>query len=338
MNSPALLVDSAPDVQVDDREYIRLLGYPRGHELEDRALELAQWTRTWYAAHGRPWVYARQSEQLTIGSRSIDVDGVSFTSDRLRRMLVQADAHGVVLVAVSAGPEIEREAHRSWLEERPDEYFFLEMFGSAVVEHLTTIDRSASVRMGGRRGDGDPAALQSRVSRVGHRGSAGALLAHRRRRDPGHARGDGFRHADAEEIAARRLRRHATYRTRAAFERARALRELLVREVPVPPRACTRAALPPRREVANRGQQITADAVYGLEHESASTLGVRALVDHDGRRRIDRRTVPLRWDDVQQHGASARVSLSGDARAPRRGVSDSRAGRAAGHPGTTGTS
>ena len=139
MNSPALLVDSAPDVQVDDREYIRLLGYPRGHELEDRALELAQWTRTWYAAHGRPWVYARQSEQLTIGSRSIDVDGVSFTSDRLRRMLVQADAHGVVLVAVSAGPEIEREAHRSWLEERPDEYFFLEMFGSAVVEHLTTI-------------------------------------------------------------------------------------------------------------------------------------------------------------------------------------------------------
>jgi hypothetical protein len=139
MNSPLLLVDSAPDVQVDDREYIRLLGFPRGHELEGRALELAQWTRTWYAAHGRPWVYARQSEQLTIGPRSIDVDGVSFTSDRLRRMLVQADAQGVVLVAVSAGPEIEREAHRCWLEERPDEYFFLEMFGSAVVEHLTTI-------------------------------------------------------------------------------------------------------------------------------------------------------------------------------------------------------
>ncbi len=196
-----------------------------------------QWTRTWYAAHGRPWVYARQSEQLTIGPRSIDVDGVSFTSDRLRRMLVQADAHGVVLVAVSAGPEIEREAHRCWLEERPDEYFFLEMFGSAVVEHLTTMTGARLCAWADARRHGDAAALQSGVSRVGHRGSAGALLAHRRRRDPGHARRDGFRHADAEEIAARRLRRHAAYRTCAALERARALRELLVRDLPVPARA-----------------------------------------------------------------------------------------------------
>ena len=264
MNSPLLLVDSAPDVQVDDREYIRLLGFPRGHELEGRALELAQWTRTWYAAHGRPWVYARQSEQLTIGPRSIDVDGVSFTSDRLRRMLVQADAQGVVLVAVSAGPEIEREAHRCWLEERPDEYFFLEMFGSAVVEHLTTIDRSASVCMGGPRRHGDAAALQSGVSRVGHRGSAGALLAHRRRRDPGHARRDGFRHADAEEIAARRLRRHAAYRTCAALERARALRELLVRDLPVPARAVR-----PRR---SRGASARPGAA---EHVQRSTRSVR---------------------------------------------------------------
>ena len=139
MNGTALLVDTAPDVEVDDREYVRLLGFPRGHVLEDRALELAQETRTWYAAHGRPWVYARQSEELTIGPRSIVVDGVSFTSDHLRRMLVQAEAHAVVLVAVSAGPEIEREAHRAWREERPDEYFFFEMFGSAVVEHLTTM-------------------------------------------------------------------------------------------------------------------------------------------------------------------------------------------------------
>ncbi len=44
-----------------------------------------------------------------------------------------------MLVAVSAGPEIEQQAHRAWLQEKPDEYFFLEMYGSAVVEHLTTM-------------------------------------------------------------------------------------------------------------------------------------------------------------------------------------------------------
>ena len=64
MNSPLLLVDPAADVQVDDQEYFRLLGFPRGHQLEGRALELAQWTRTWYAAHGRPWVYARDRKSV----------------------------------------------------------------------------------------------------------------------------------------------------------------------------------------------------------------------------------------------------------------------------------
>ena len=131
--------DAAPTVRVDTAEYTRLLGFPRGHVLDGRALELAEWARRWYADHGRPWVYARESQALEIDAEAISVDGVRFRSDRLRRTLDRAGAHSVVLVAVSAGPEIEEQAHRAWLEERPDEYFFLEMFGSAVVEHLTTM-------------------------------------------------------------------------------------------------------------------------------------------------------------------------------------------------------
>jgi hypothetical protein len=83
------------------------------------------------------------------------VDGVRFRSDRLHRTLEQAGAHSVVLVAVSAGAEIERQAHQAWLEERPDEYFFLEMFGSAVVEHLTTISGARLCRWA----DGDAMAV-----------------------------------------------------------------------------------------------------------------------------------------------------------------------------------
>jgi hypothetical protein len=131
--------ERAPDVRVDDREYTRLLGFPRGHLLEGRSLELAEWARDWYRTNGRPWVYARQSSALIVDDEAVRVDGVAFTSERLRRTLEQADADSVMLVAVSAGPELEREAHQAWLEERPDEYFFLEMFGSAVVEHLTTM-------------------------------------------------------------------------------------------------------------------------------------------------------------------------------------------------------
>jgi hypothetical protein len=127
-----------PDVNVLPEEYVRLLGYPRGWVLEGRARELADWARGWYAKNGRPWFYARQAENLEITGDSVRIDGLSFTSKRLQTTLQQAQAHSVILVAVGAGPETEEEAGRRWEDEKPDEYFFLEVFASAVVEHLAT--------------------------------------------------------------------------------------------------------------------------------------------------------------------------------------------------------
>ena len=135
---PIELAGALPHVNVSPDEYVRLLGYPRGWELEGRALELANWARAWYAEHGRPWFYARQAESFEINGDSIRIDGTQFTSKRLRSTLQQAEAHSVILVAVGAGPEAEEEARRRWQDEKPDEYFFLEIFGSAVVEHLAT--------------------------------------------------------------------------------------------------------------------------------------------------------------------------------------------------------
>ena len=132
------LVDTLPDINVQPAEYKRLLGYPRDRVLTGRSRELAQQARAWYAKHGRPWIYARQAKAMSLDDGSIRIDDAVFTSPRLRQTLQQSQADGVVLVAVSAGSEVEREAQRLWLEEKPDEYFFVEIFGSAVVEHLTT--------------------------------------------------------------------------------------------------------------------------------------------------------------------------------------------------------
>jgi hypothetical protein len=132
------LASTSPDVEVQPAEYKRLLGYPPRRALSPRARRLARWARAWYAEQGRPWTYARQAANLEISAGSVLVDGVPLASGRLQQTLTEADAHGVVLVAVSAGPEIEQEAHRAWQEGKPDEYFFLETFGSAVVEQLAT--------------------------------------------------------------------------------------------------------------------------------------------------------------------------------------------------------
>lgn len=133
------LAGTLPEVNVLPQEYVRLLGYPRGWELEGRAKELADWARDWYAKNGRPWFYARQAETFEVIGDSIKIDGIPFTSRRLTSTLQVAEAHNVILAAVGAGPEAEDESHRRWKEEKPDEYFFLEIFASAVVEQLATV-------------------------------------------------------------------------------------------------------------------------------------------------------------------------------------------------------
>jgi hypothetical protein len=128
-----------PEVEVQSAEYQRLLGYPPAFELEGRARELADWAREWYARHGRPWIYAREAGSVGTDGAAVNIEGVPFHSGVLRKRFERAAAGGAVLAAVSAGPEIEREAARLWREEKPDEYYFLEVLGSAVVERLTAM-------------------------------------------------------------------------------------------------------------------------------------------------------------------------------------------------------
>jgi hypothetical protein len=128
--------DPAPDVAVQGVEYRRLLGYPKDHPLTERAKELNDWARAWYREHGRPWLYARQAADLAFAGGRVTIEATTFISPRLAGALYEAGAESVALVAVSAGRECEDEARRLWEEGKPDEYFFLEIYGSAVVEAL----------------------------------------------------------------------------------------------------------------------------------------------------------------------------------------------------------
>jgi hypothetical protein len=132
------IFDAAPEVNVDADEYTRLLGYPRGFVVTDRARELVDWARVWYGEHGRPWVYAREIEAASGAAGRVVVGGELFDSSRLASTLRDAGAERAVVVAVGAGPELESHARELWQDGKPDEYFFLEVYGSAVVEHLAT--------------------------------------------------------------------------------------------------------------------------------------------------------------------------------------------------------
>jgi hypothetical protein len=126
---------SQPDCAVREAEYFRLLGYPPGFETGPRARELADWARRWYSEKGRPWVYLREAS-LEFGDGSLLLDGMEFKSQKLLAHLRDSGCRRAVLVAASAGAGCEGAAKVLWDDAKPDEYFFLEIFGSAVVEHL----------------------------------------------------------------------------------------------------------------------------------------------------------------------------------------------------------
>lgn len=132
-------VDTHPDCNVSEAEYVRLLGYPKDRPLADRARELADAAAEWFSKNGRPWIYARETETIRLSEDHFMINDTAFSSRRLVEQFTVARVNTAILVAVSAGPECEEHAGQLWQDGRPDEYFFLEIFGSAVVEHLVTL-------------------------------------------------------------------------------------------------------------------------------------------------------------------------------------------------------
>lgn len=133
------LTETNPPVDVQDAEYQRLLGYPKNHDLAGRPRELADAARKWFSENGRPWIYAREIGALELRDEKLHIAGNEFSSRQLHDSFAGSQAHSAVLVAVSAGKECEEKARQLWQELKPDEYFFMEIFGSAVVEHLVTL-------------------------------------------------------------------------------------------------------------------------------------------------------------------------------------------------------
>jgi hypothetical protein len=128
-----------PQINIQDSEYSRLLGYPRDRSLEGRARELADNAQKWFSEHGRPWICARECSSLESDGKKLWLCGKEISSRRLLEVFSTASAHRVVLLAASAGKECEEHAKKLWDEEKPDEYYFLESYGSAVVEQLVTL-------------------------------------------------------------------------------------------------------------------------------------------------------------------------------------------------------
>ena len=94
-------LDLKPDIDVQEAEYQRLLGFPPGYVLEGRVRELADWARKWFVESSRSWIYARQTD-FELADNGLKVNGTVLNCRRLHDQLLDAEAQQAMLVIVSA--------------------------------------------------------------------------------------------------------------------------------------------------------------------------------------------------------------------------------------------
>jgi hypothetical protein len=139
---------------VTERELLRLLGMPRGRELEGELRARADTARAWYAQHGRPFAATRRVEVRDASVASVTLaDGSELRSEGLADALRATHGHAVLVLAVSAGREVAAEVSRAWAENRPDEAYVLDRFATAVTEALVLEASGAACRAASGEGE-----------------------------------------------------------------------------------------------------------------------------------------------------------------------------------------
>jgi hypothetical protein len=145
-----ILVERDFRPEVEEQDFKRFLRLPPLREFPGPVAENAAWARSWYAAHGRPWMCAAFLPASAEPGAGVMIAGRPFGGTELGRRFVGIT--GAAVVAASAGPEAEAEAAARWAASEPDLYYFLECFASAVVEALLAESRRRLVGWGQARG------------------------------------------------------------------------------------------------------------------------------------------------------------------------------------------
>ena len=139
---------------MSERELLRMLGLPRGRELEGDLRARADGARAWYAAHGRPFAATLRVAVEDVGATVVRLaDGTELRSASLALGLRATRGHAVVVMAVSAGREVAAAVAHAWADERPDEAYFLDRFAAAVAEALVLQASGAACRAASDAGE-----------------------------------------------------------------------------------------------------------------------------------------------------------------------------------------
>jgi hypothetical protein len=130
--------------EVSAAGYARLLGYPPDHEPDGQSRLIMRQAREWCVAHARPVVRLKHLTITKLNRKTVEWESSRkggggaglFRSETRATRLRRAEAHAMVAVQISSGPEIAGEVEFLTGNGEVVEATMLDRYGAALVEWL----------------------------------------------------------------------------------------------------------------------------------------------------------------------------------------------------------
>jgi len=137
MKIPITFLNTKHELTIDRAHYIRRLGYPKNHDISEEVEASMQWAHQWYVENGTPWMQIYEVD-VVLKDRKLYVDGIVINSEKVFHRFQKHQVQKAMLLAMTAGAEVDVKITNLWSSDYPDRSFFLETFSASVTEALVS--------------------------------------------------------------------------------------------------------------------------------------------------------------------------------------------------------
>ena len=125
--------DNLHQLTVDRQHYIRRLGYPKDYEVSEDIEESMQWASQWYQEHGNPWLHIYEVG-INLKDEKLYLNGIETQAPKVYKRFKKYKVKKALLIASTAGENVDKKTMELWSLEYPDRAFFLGTYAASAAE------------------------------------------------------------------------------------------------------------------------------------------------------------------------------------------------------------
>lgn len=133
MNIELSFLGKQHQLKIDKAHFIRRLGYPKDYEVSEEIKQSMQKAVDWYNKNGTPWLAIFEVD-VNLKDDKICLNNIEVHAPKVHKRFQKYSVRKALLIATTAGGNVDTKAAELWNSDLPDTAFFLETFAACVTE------------------------------------------------------------------------------------------------------------------------------------------------------------------------------------------------------------